>query len=416
MEDEQSQSPAASEQPQSPPVGPGVVDQVPSNTSAPLEPEASDNHAQVPTDILDEELAQTLSQLNTLDVRKRRETLLNLRQIVSGQANLHSTMRDSVQPTNSGPMVIVDKLIPKLRKFSGKIPIPNGEVSFDTYRDCLQTHLEDPECNERKIRHAILESLSEPAISAVQTIRGKSPEDILSLLTSLFGSVEDTEELMINFTGHTQKSSEKASDYLKDLYLELTHIASLRRMGVREFDQLLCKQFVRGCNDETLLLKLRLEDEMPNSINLITMVRSEEARRLERRLRLRERDKGAKVNLAVSTETSQGAEVMERLTKVEEQLSYRQAPTMLSSFPHAVPSFYQPAYSFSNVPGSADNALQAPAQRRPNEFCYRCGIEGHFAVTCANAPNEERVNRMVQERRKQRAGRSVSKHLGNYKK
>ena len=107
---------------------------------------------------------------------------------------------------------------------------------------------------------------------------------------------------------------------------------------------------------------------------------------------------------------------MARLTKMEEQLSNRQAPTMLPSFTNAVPTYYQPAYSFSNVPGSADNAPQAAAQTRPKEFCYRCGIEGHFAVTCINAPNEERVNWMVQERRKLRAGRGVSKRSENYKK
>ena len=55
-----------------------------------------------------------------------------------------------------------------------------------------------------------------------------------------------------------------------------------------EFDQLVCKQFGRGCNEESLLLKLRLDEVNPPCMELITQVRMEKARRTERRLKFKE--------------------------------------------------------------------------------------------------------------------------------
>ena len=210
-------------------------------------------------------------------------------------------MRESVRSDSDCSIVILDKSAPKLRRFSSRIPVPNGEVTFDAYQEAVRSHLEDSDCDDRKLRRAMLDSLNEPASLSIQTVRGKSPLDILHVLASLYGSVEDSEEMLIKFAMRRQGGNEKASDFLKDLYSELTHIASLRRVNVHEFDQLLCKQFNRGCHDETMLLKLRLDDDTLSSIDLITRVRTEEARKLEKRLRLKEESKAARVQQATSS-------------------------------------------------------------------------------------------------------------------
>ena len=45
-------------------------------------------------------------------------------------------------------------------------------------------------------------------------------------------------------------------------------------MTAHEFDQRLCKQFNRGCTNDTMLLKLRLDEYTVPAVDLITCFRT----------------------------------------------------------------------------------------------------------------------------------------------
>lgn len=360
-------------------------------------------------------LARAMSLLDMLGDDDRRQTLQHLQHLVG--TDFPSTTPRSSRPRNTNvqtgrlsdpsnqTVVIVDKFAPRLRKFSGKYPVPSGEVGFSAYYDSVRSYLDDPDCDERLLKRAILDSLNEPASSASQNIRSKTAENILELLSSLYKPVEDTEELMINFTSHMQTSHEKSSDYLKCLYNELNHIASLKSMGVREFDQCLCKQFQRGCNDETLLLKLNLDVITMSSLDMITKVRTIEARQLEKKLRL----KGDIKSTAKIQQVSTPIDIEHRLGRLEQQLStpVQQSSTSVQhlSIPPCQGEQMNTFVSQQPYSPSAVNTLSAhvpQTSQTVNMFCYRCGLSGHLAVDCMNPPNRQLVDYMINEHRRRR--------------
>jgi len=66
-----------------------------------------------------------------------------------------------------------------------------------------------------------------------------------------------------------------------------------------------------------------------------------------------------------------------------------------------------------SLPDTMQSQAGTVQKKRGNELCYRCGIEGHYAVTCMNAPNVDLVDKMVQERRRQRGSKGTGS--GNYR-
>lgn len=136
----------------------------------------------------------------------------------------------------------------RLRAFSGRSPHPSNEPNFDTWRASVDYLLNDPSLPESHKTRRILDSLLPPASDIIKHVNPIAPSsECLKLLESVYGSVEDGDELLAKFISTLQNPGEKSSAYLHRLHVILS--AAIRREGVAEGerDRCLLKQFCRGC-------------------------------------------------------------------------------------------------------------------------------------------------------------------------
>lgn len=115
----------------------------------------------------------------------------------------------------------------RLRTFSGKIPRPNGEAEYDTWRSHIELLTNNPSMSLLQVSRRILESLLSPAADVVKGLSSNSlPSAYLQLLDSAFGAVEDGEELFAQFINTLQDPGEGANGqavpYLG--YIEMTNV------------------------------------------------------------------------------------------------------------------------------------------------------------------------------------------------
>lgn len=191
----------------------------------------------------------------------------------------------------------------KLRLFSGKKPIPSGEVDYATWRLSARQILSDISIPEVTKKRIILQSLLRPALDAIHsTASALSAEKCFEFLETLYGSVDDGHDLYVKFLNTYQNDRESPSDYIQRLYIRALEVVEKEGFSVRQLPGNLVRQFERGCQDETLLQKLRLDERqvIPDFPELLLAIRKEESRRTEKRLRQK---KLAQVNQAVADES-----------------------------------------------------------------------------------------------------------------
>ena len=247
----------------------------------------------------------------------------------------------------------------KLSRFSGNAKLGSGEVTFNRWFSGASRLINDDSMKESRKKILIFKSLTGPAEDIADLYREKPASEIVEILFSQYGNISDGEDLLIKFHQHFQKSSETASEFLTSLFVELGEVA--RYDGIRTADMavVLVKQFIRGTSDEDLLTKLRLEDHIEENVydfpTFINLVRREEARRTERRLRQRQQ---VKVQATVEKEATE----LEKLRKEVEELR------------------------------TAQVQQQNQQVRKPRYFfCYRCGGDYHYAYDCVNESNKKLV-------------------------
>ncbi len=138
----------------------------------------------------------------------------------------------------------------RLRSFSGKVPRPVNEPDFDTWRASVHFLLDDPSISDLSRTRRILDSLLPPAADVIKHMSPQSsPSAYLELLESVYGSVEDGDELLAKFMTMLQNPGEKPSSYLHRLHVMLS--TTVRRGGISESEENRClmRQFCRGCWD-----------------------------------------------------------------------------------------------------------------------------------------------------------------------
>ncbi len=170
----------------------------------------------------------------------------------------------------------------RLRAFSGRRPRPPNEPDYDTWRASVDLLLSDPSISDLQRVRRILDSLLPPAADVVKHVRPPAlPGVYLEILESVYGSVEDGDELLAKFMGTLQNQGEKSSDYLHRLQVILS--ATIRRGGIEEKDRDRCllKQFCRGCWNNGLIASLQLEKvkaQPPTFAELVVLIRTEEGK------------------------------------------------------------------------------------------------------------------------------------------
>ncbi|XP_039900907.1 zinc finger CCHC domain-containing protein 12-like [Simochromis diagramma] len=355
----------------------------------------------------------------------------------------------------------------KIRTFSGRLPRPNGEVDYETWRTQVDLLLSDPFLTDALKVRKILESLLSPASEIVKPLGvTATPSTYVTQLDSAYGVVEDGEELYTAFLGSNQNSGENPSAFLNRLHSLLTRVISRGGAPPTNVNELLLKQFIRGCWDQSLIISLQLEAKKsfpPSFSELLLMLRTEEERRFAKLDRMKKHLGATKAAahahsvfsmptfgqapLATPTPTDSEAVKLEQkvneLTKQVEQLTLTQRPRsttpsteplvstksksvnpkpnetaklesqiaeltkqvqmLVQSQRHSTkPEKYEPKNSLAVNTRNSQTFAKVPGTPRA-WFCFKCGEDNHIAVSCTNDANPTLVREKHAELRKKQA-------------
>uniref|UniRef100_A0AAQ6A554 CCHC-type domain-containing protein n=1 Tax=Amphiprion ocellaris TaxID=80972 RepID=A0AAQ6A554_AMPOC len=295
----------------------------------------------------------------------------------------------------------------QLRTFSGRVPKPSAEADFDSWRSQIDLLLADPNLSALSVTRRIIESLLTPAADLVKGLGPDTlPTILLRILDSAFGTVQDGEELYAQFLNILQNAGERPSTYLQRLQVKLNTV--VRRGGIQaaEMDRHLLKQFVRGCWENALIMKLQLErrrENPPPFSELLLMLRTEEDRQQAKETLMKRHIASSsskpKANIQSHSVCSCGhkspSDELKELRKQMAELQ-RQMSAFMSSQQHS-PAPSKPATRLSGK--SSQPAPKTTAKPKP-WYCFHCGEDGHVSSSCTNPANPTLVEQKRKELRK----------------
>ena len=253
-----------------------------------------------------EELLKKVKQHGeTLDVAGKRRSMTSLAESL-GLSSEEMTSRDTVGTRTR-----------KLRSFSGAKDSEPGVVDYDPWRMYASSDVDSTRLSENERKRILIDSLLRPALDIATTLDAtKTSQDLLHVLDHHYGEVSDGYELYTQF----RSSIQDVKEYLQRLHL--LALKATQREGMRKQDiaKEVIRQFESGCADKDLLNRIDicglLEDEtLPSVDEVLLLVRTEESRRKEKKLRLKARN--ARVNMLKVQESDMAAEMASLQKKVE---------------------------------------------------------------------------------------------------
>ncbi|XP_072051995.1 LOW QUALITY PROTEIN: paraneoplastic antigen Ma3 homolog [Amphiura filiformis] len=283
----------------------------------------------------------------------------------------------------------------RLRQFSGKQPVPNGEAEYATWRQSAKQLIQEKEVKEVEKKKRIKQSLIGQAGDLVLVLEKESakngkvvtPDDYVAVVDKMFGVCFDGDDLYSEFRALYQQQH-GPGDYLVRLHTKLDTVIEHGGADEWQRDRLLLAQFIRGClYDEYLLQKLQLEQKKTNPPDFITFlhdVRMTAARYRERQNR---KQQGSQRTIKPSR-----ADVMSnlppRITQLEDQLQ------KLSTLVHDMVTNMATNMATTNMASHNHPTRPRPArQQQPRRpfICYNCAEEGHRIADCPNPRNADLV-------------------------
>jgi hypothetical protein len=293
----------------------------------------------------------------------------------------------------------------RLRTFSGKLPKPQHEANYESWRSQIELLNADPSLAPVHITRRILESLLPPAADLVKSFGPNVlPATFLHVLDSAYATVEDGEELFAKYLNTLQDQGEQPSSYLQRLQLALGSVVKRGGIPAAEFDRYLLKQFCRGCWDNGVINKLQLEqkrDHPPPFSELLFMLRTEEDRQLAKETLMKKHIPSVRHHAKLQTHTTSAyacdhtsdTSAIEELKKQMLQLQ-RQMSALLAQ------KSVKPDTQLNK-----NNSKPGQGANRPKPwFCFKCGQDGHIVPNCPNPPNSS----LVEEKRSQLKGKQQS--------
>ncbi|KAL1254367.1 hypothetical protein QQF64_016596 [Cirrhinus molitorella] len=312
----------------------------------------------------------------------------------------------------------------RIRTFSGRIPKPNGEVDYETWRTQVDLLLSDLSSSDSQKVRMILESLLSPAADIVKPLGvNSSPSSYLNQIESAFGVVEDGEELFATFLNLNQNAGEKPSAYLHRLHALLTRAISRGGASASDSRKHLLRQFCQGCWDQTMIIGLQLEhlkDHPPPFSELLLSVRTEEDKRAAKLDRMKKHlgstraaahahsVYGTPVNVEPQSELSKKCQQDETQKLIGEIAALKKQVAYLSKKGETKDcevicekNLKVDTVTSDCLVASSNVTSDISAMPRP-WFCFKCGEDGHIASRCNKEPNPELVrkkNSQLRERR-----------------
>ena len=312
-----------------------------------------------------------------------------------------------VQVTERGP----SRSYRRLRLFSGKTPVPAGELDFENWRRLARQLLRDESIPDREKKSRVTESLVPPALNIVWAVEdGSSAQEHVDCLARAYGSTADGDELLTSFRCTYQLEEEKASDYLLRLHTLLTQVIEMGGIEHEECDRVLCSQFQRGClyNDpllNTLQLQAKKKDP-PGMLVLLREVRAAEALLEEKSDRRKGGPKSSKRVTTMAQTASTSAQEPKIAPSPESRSNneiqeLRQAVDLMT---RRLDGFFK-----SQTQRNYSNTSTPHRQPRGDIICYNCGENGHRMDACRSQKNpalvqDKIIARQVKPKRNQSSG------------
>ena len=296
----------------------------------------------------------------------------------------------------------------RLRSFSGKVPQPQNETDYDTWRSGVDLLLQDPSVSDLHRSRRIFESLLPPAADIIKHLRpDTSPAIYLQTLDSAYGAVQDGDELYAKLIDTFQNTGENPSMYLQRLQVALNMVVKRGGILEAEVSRYLLNQFCRGCWNDALIAQLQLKQRKlnpPPFSELLLLLRTEEDGEAAKALRMKQHlgpskpKASAQAQYAVIDSEEKGVcavlttitqQLTKQLAEIQRQLATLTAAQGSSTKP-AVPratnggrSGGGPRAGKANATPSAHSQASGP---KPG-YCFHCGEDGYIKFQCDNPPN-----------------------------
>ncbi len=283
----------------------------------------------------------------------------------------------------------------RLRPFSGKVPVPPGELPFDTWAQHAsqlgaETSLSD---DERKAR--LVDSLLPPALTiyrkAVEASGSLTTPEVLVQLGRAFGVACEPGDLLMEFREVYQLGEEAPSAFLTRLEEALDRAIMFGGVDKGEADSLPLSQLIRGCvHSEGLVGALQLRQRKsspPKFVDLLEEVRVEEAAEEKRSEKRQVGVKsGKKAQTKAATVPSADLEQIKAKVAAIEAASSHAAQSVNSTADELMVELKRLRQELEDVKASSWRSRPWSRSRPGN--CYRCGLPGHYARSCRKPPSE----------------------------
>uniref|UniRef100_A0A8C5QEM1 CCHC-type domain-containing protein n=1 Tax=Leptobrachium leishanense TaxID=445787 RepID=A0A8C5QEM1_9ANUR len=299
----------------------------------------------------------------------------------------------------------------RLRNFTGNVPTPAGEETFEEWVEQAMQALDEWDIPEAQKKQRITESLKGPASEAVRNLKLSKQDctalDYLNVLQEVFGRTEKAAELMYQYEHTYQRKGEKMTEYMRRLDKILHQILLKKGAEPATIDKIRKQQILRGAQPlDPVMLQLRTREGNREFkyLELIRAVREKEALLEEKSLRRGERVY-AQPHLFVPISTESAAkesiipthsEIHKTVKKVQEaQAELKQAHTDLCRVLLKVAETQTDMQKFLtdmrttgvavvSGQGPSTESPQASAPPSSKKRCFSCGEMGHFRAQCKN--------------------------------
>ena len=323
----------------------------------------------------------------------------------------------------------------RLRIFSGALPTPPSEESYDHWLEQAWLMVEETDCSEKEKRRRLMASLKGPALEIVKAVRhakpDATPKECLEALESAFGSAESGDDLYFAFRLMQQQPGEKLSDFLRRLERSLAKVIQRGGLPNSCMDKARLEQLLRGATaSELMLIQLRLREKKsapPTFLQLLSEIRAEEgyeASRMKLSASVRQVHANPEVDVKQAEIQNLKAELKELKSMVAsvvtKQTHFKEEHTEAThtSTPPSSENQQDPeiaalkkelkrmkqkvknkvteadadvSVSSMEVSKPASNSPKRAPKRSEGNVCYRCGENGHFATKCQNPENQAKV-------------------------
>jgi len=296
----------------------------------------------------------------------------------------------------------------RLKTFSGRRPTPSSEndhESWDLYATQLLGDVDVPAQTKRQL---LFQSFAQPALGVVRSLgRDAALDQIVELIRISYGTTADGHTLLLKFYNTLQETDELSSHYLQRLQIKLQKVIEAEGTTEDGSFALLVGQFCRGAKDEDMIRDLGLKARpigFAGFCALLVRMKQEELHRKEKVELLEKKDtatrtlkKTARNSIMTTSKpddvVTEMRKAMDDLAlKMEAKIDARLAQVTTKAAPgEAKQKRTLTQQKLKDESGRHTQGGESSFRRVKRNFCFKCGLEGHFRYNCENSPNSELV-------------------------